>query len=545
MYKNLKIIARLTSVKSSIIMILLICISFILETISIASIFPILDIVTSDNYLIKYNYIFSNLIFLKLLKKDELFIFLFSLFLLVFLVRTIYLIFFNFYKINFLEKIRYKLSDIVVSSYLKKDYIFFSKVKSSEIIRNVLSETNYIINYINQLITLLTELLIIFSLSLIILFKSSHIIIYSLLLFVLIFYLLNFFLKKYIKKYSKLRIDADAQKINVLEQILNGIKEIKINKKENFFNDYFNYQNINTINSSKFLKKIQTVPRFLLEIFFMLLLCVWVIFDLNSNNLINTLPFIGLVIFSIIRILPSFNRIIMAKQGIKYGEPAIKAIVDIINVKNKLDINKVGKRIEFKTLTIKNLKFNYDKNSLINLDNFEILKGDVVGIKGNNGSGKSTLVNILLGLINVDNEKVLINGKDINIIKNQWYDIVSISSQDPFILNESLELNISLDGKKINSENLSSVLRLINFDKKKNELELFKNLSGGNKQKISIARSIYKNPQVFFFDEPTTFLDTNTINNLTKFINDRKDKTFVIVSHDVKIINLCNKIINL
>jgi ABC-type lipoprotein export system ATPase subunit len=77
------------------------------------------------------------------------------------------------------------------------------------------------------------------------------------------------------------------------------------------------------------------------------------------------------------------------------------------------------------------------------------------------------------------------------------------------------------------------------------KLELFKNLSGGNKQKISIARSIYKNPQVFFFDEPTTFLDTNTINNLTKFINDRKDKTFVIVSHDVKIINLCNKIINL
>jgi len=545
MYKNLKIIARLTSVKSFIIMILLICISFILETISIASIFPILDIVTSEDYLIKYNYIFSNLIFLKLLKKDELFIFLFSLFLLIFLVRTTYLIFFNFYRINFLEKIRYKLSDIVVSSYLKKDYIFFSKVKPSEIIRNALNETNYIIAYINQFITLITEFLIIFSLSLIIIFKSSLIFIYSLLLLILIFYLLDFFLKKNIKKYSKLRIDADGQKIKVLEQILNGIKEIKINKKENFFNDYFNYQNINTINSSKFLKKINTFPRFLLEIFFMLSLSVWIIFDLNSNNFINTLPFIGLIILSSIRILPSFNRIIIAKQGMKYGEPAIKAIADIINVKNKLDINEAGNRIEFKVLTIQNLKFNYDKNSLINLDNFEILKGDVVGIKGNNGSGKSTLVNILLGLINVDNDKVLINGKDINIVKNQWYDIISISSQEPFILNESLELNISLDGKKINSENFSSALRLINFDKKKNELELFKNLSGGNKQKISIARSIYKDPQVFFFDEPTTFLDMNTINNLTKFINDRKDKTFVIVSHDEKIINLCNKIINL
>lgn len=544
-YKNLKIIARLSSIKSLVGMILLIGISFILETISIASIFPILDIITSENYLIKYDFVFSNISFLQTYNEKELFIFLFSFFLLIFLVRTIYLIFFNFYKINFLENIRYKLSDIVVSSYLKKDFIFFSKIKSSEIIRNVISETNYIINYINQLITLITEILILLSLSLIIVFNSSPVVLYSLALFILIFFLLRFILKKSIKKYSNIRINADAQKINVLEQIINGIKEIKINKKEDFFNDYFNYQNYNTIKSSKFLKKIQSLPRFILEMLLMLILCFWIIFNLNTNNLVNTLPFIGLVVFSSVRILPSFNRIILATQGMKYGEPAIKAITELVNIKKNLFDNRQNNKIIFKDLIIKNLKFNFDKKSLIKLEDFQILKGDIIGIKGDNGSGKSTLINIMLGLINVENKKIFINGKDINLLKNQWQDIVSVTSQDPFILNENLEFNISLDKEEIDNDNLNSVLELINFDQNQNKLELFKNLSGGNKQKISIARSIYKDPQVYFFDEPTTFLDTNTINNLLKFIKNNRDKTFVIVSHDEKIIDLCNKIIDL
>ena len=526
-------------------MILLIGISFILETISIVSIFPILDIVTSENYLIKYNYIFSNISFLQTLNQNELFITLFSFFLFIFLIRTIYLILFNFYKINFLENIRYKLSDIVINSYLRKDYIFFSRIRSSEIIRNVLSETNYIINYINQLITLVTEILIILSLSFIILINSSSIFLIFLALFILIFFLLRFLLNNYIKKFSKIRIDADAQKINVLEQIINGIKEIKINKKENFFNKYFNDQNINTINSSKFLKKIQSLPRFILEMFLMLLLCIWIIFNLNSNSLIDALPFIGLVIFSSVRILPSFNRIIMATQGMKYGEPAIKAITELVDMKHEVFVKNDHEKFFFKELIIKNLKFGFDGKSLIDLKNFKILSGDVIGIRGNNGSGKSTLINIMLGLINIKNERVLINGDDINNIKTKWHEIISVTSQDPLILNENLKFNISFDQEEINNKTLNDVLELINFNHDENNVELLKNLSGGNKQKISIARSIYKNPQVYFFDEPTTFLDTKTINNLLKFIKNNNNKTFVIVSHDEKIIELCNKIIDL
>ena len=216
---------------------------------------------------------------------------------------------------------------------MKKDYIFFTKTKSSEIIRIVLSETNYIVNYINQLITLIIEILIVTSLSFVILLNSSLIFLNFLAFFILIFFLLKFLLNRYIKKFSKLRIDAEAQKINVLEQIINGIKEIKINKKEIFFNKYFNEQNINSINSSKFIKKIQSLPRFILEMFLMLSLCIWIIFSMNSNRLIDILPFIGLVIFSSVRILPSFNRIIMASQGIKFGKPAIKVISELINVK--------------------------------------------------------------------------------------------------------------------------------------------------------------------------------------------------------------------
>lgn len=208
-------------------------------------------------------------------------------------------------------------------------------------------------------------------------------------------------------------------------------------------------------------------------------------------------------------------------------------------------VKKEDNKIFFKELIIKNLKFDFDGKSLINLKYFQISSGDIIGIRGKNGSGKSTLINIMLGLINIKNECLLINGNDINVIKTKWHEIISCTSQDPLILNENLKFNISLDREEVDNNTLNNILEIINFDHDENKVELLKNLSGGNKQKISIARSIYKNPQVYFFDEPTTFLDTKTINNLLKFIKSNNNKTFVIVSHDEKIIELCNKLIDL
>ena len=167
---------------------------------------------------------------------------------------------------------------------------------------------------------------------------------------------------------------------------------------------------------------------------------------------------------------------------------------------------------------------------------------------------KSTLVDLLMGISSPQSGKIFIDGKNLENFKKNWHKVIGCVPQDVFILDESLKKNIAfgLPDEDINDEKLEKAIYLSNLSELKNSLkhgvdtlvgEKGSRLSGGQRQRIGIARALYHNPKVLFFDEATNALDIETEKKIIKeiFIN-QKNKTIFFVSHNLENLRYCDEI---
>ena len=560
-FKKFAPIQKLIGLRSWAFLFVLILFSLIFESVGIALIFPILDLIVTEDIYSKYEFLFNVHPNLINYSKNQLIIIFISFFLIFFFFRTLYLIFFNIYKIRFITNIRYLVTQKVFEIYIKKNFIFFTKNEDSKIIRNLTSECSYAVNLMNQLITLIVESLIVFTIMLMLIYVSSTITLILFLMFGLIFILIKKFTKKKINKLSDIRFQSSAKLLNVIQQFMSGIKEIIIDKKQNFFIEYFKEHNILINDSTRYAQSIQQIPRYLIEFAVVLFISIFIYLSLKTENtFVSIIPFLGLFTVSALRILPSINRIITSLQAIKFGIPAINEVNSIIlsenNFKNNVtNVERENSLIFKDSIKIKKIKFSYNNLETLSIEDFLIPKGSVVSIVGENGSGKTTLINILTGLIAANAGNITIDGKYIGDIKSEWQDIITCIPQEPFLINESIKKNIILDkDTKVEETRFKNAINFANLnelleEEKTSKIEVKesgKNFSGGQKQKISIARSIYKNSQIIFMDEPTNSLDVQSKQILINFIKSNKGKiTFIIISHDSDIVDISDKTLNL
>ena len=222
-----------------------------------------------------------------------------------------------------------------------------------------------------------------------------------------------------------------------------------------------------------------------------------------------------------------------------------------LNIKRKID-NQPFKKIQFKNVSF---KYNNDKNYIFKNINFTLKKNSIVAIVGKTGCGKTTLMDIICGLLKAKSGSILLNGKNINNNIINWQNKISYVPQNIYISDSSIVENIAI--KEHYSE--------INFDKIKESAKvaccaefiektvnrydtLIGNkgirLSGGQAQRIGIARAIYQNSEILLLDEATSALDNETekqvLDNLCK-INNRK--LVIIITHKISTLKYCDKII--
>ena len=196
-----------------------------------------------------------------------------------------------------------------------------------------------------------------------------------------------------------------------------------------------------------------------------------------------------------------------------------------------------------------NLKKNYDKKIAVNNLNFQIKKGQIVGLLGPNGSGKTTTIAMILGLLKPTSGQVIINGK--NIEKERIYLLSQMNFISPYVelpkkltVKENLEVYARLYGvKKINDkiETLSNQLRLNNFLNTKTG-----ELSSGQKNRISLAKALINDPEILLLDEPTASLDPETGDFIRSFIENycsNKKVSILLASHNMnEVERLCSEI---
>lgn len=212
------------------------------------------------------------------------------------------------------------------------------------------------------------------------------------------------------------------------------------------------------------------------------------------------------------------------------------------------ELNNINGKIE-----LKNLSFAYGKNNVLNNINLVVNPNDTIGIVGESGSGKTTLLNLLSKSYKVDNNKILIDGNDINdLSKDSIRNNIAVISQNPYIFNLTIKENLELISDNITKKDIINACKvaqihdyIMTLPNKYDTLlgEGGTNLSGGQKQRLAIARALLKKSKIILFDEATSALDNVTQNELQKSINNiSSDYTIIIVAHRLSTIKDCNKI---
>lgn len=507
--------------------------------------------------------------FLKFKLKQEDIFFYSSIFLVgTFLLKNLFLIFIYIFQDSFLKNIKISIERKIFRYYLNSPY--FSQIRNnpSGILRNINDEVLFFYNYVNHLFLFTREiftLLLIFTIFSFTDLKASILI--TLILSIIIFLYLKF-VKPTIEKRSFKNQFLRKKIAQIILETFRSIQDIKIYKKENFVDDIFD-NNVKKLEHNHFLFSIiSKLPRIILEIIVVILGLTSVIFILNNEVQLDNqvLPLLALFVIGMVRFIPAFNSVTVSINYLKIFRASVILLSSELkyfkNNENKLkryrkDFKKNSNNKNY--IYLDKIQFEYKKNEPIFLKtiNLEIKKGKKIAIMGKSGSGKSTLLHLITGLLNPSKGNIFFNGKNIQILKNNWNSKISYVSQNIFLFNSSILNNITMYERKntIDKKKLILALKISNLDKTikklKNGIETIIgvdsiNFSGGEKQRIAIARAVYKFPDVLILDEFTSAIDDETKNVILKgLFSIFKRKNIIIITHDEKVANKCDQLYEL
>ncbi|MBK1468953.1 ABC transporter ATP-binding protein [Parvimonas parva] len=338
-----------------------------------------------------------------------------------------------------------------------------------------------------------------------------------------------------------------------IKEYTEGIFQIKVFKKENFFLNKFK-ENIKIY--EKYLKKMKwyTAVGYGIMNFTIIMLPIIILIlgaiEVNNGNL--TLGYLFSFYFYLNFIYEPMQNLINWFSNIQISLGMSDRIISFLE-EDIEDFSKGEKISGINEIEMKNLAFSYGEKEVLKNVNCYFKKGDIVGIIGSSGTGKSTMIDVILKFWSNYSGNLLINGKEIrDISRDSYYDYVSYLEQSMFLFKGNLEENITFNN--INNKNLENSINLARVDKimtNKNTKGLSiesngKNISGGEKQRIALARSLYKKSDLLILDEFTSALDNETENEVVKNIKMiSKEKIILIITHKKTPLSICNKIMDL
>lgn len=547
----------------------------ILETLSIGLIVPFVNSLVNYDQFIKFEFVKKVSLIFDLNSQENLVIFSTIFLLLVYLIKNIYLFIFIILQNRFSFALNLEMSTSLFFLYLKKDYTYHLKNSSSELIRNITGETSRTVQLINAILNLFVEVLIfIFIISLIIFFNS--ILATTVIVIIGLASLICFFLtKKAINHLGNNRTKYSSEVLKSLIQGLSSIKETLLSWNQDKISEEFNRNQKILLSTSKKISIFQSIPRPFLEVLALSGLVLFVNYMILSKEpLTNILPTAALFFAAALRLMPGVNKILFSIQEIKYTSPAFFNLLNDLktiekNKSNKLAVNLQNQNKNWSVIShnslieIKNLNFNYENSEKIILKdiNFKFCAGEMIGIIGESGSGKTTLVNLLLGLLKPTKGGIFIDNTNIEIILERWQMSLGYVPQSVFLLDDTIKKNIIFFTKNLPTNDIEFEKRLNNSIKESQLIEFVNSLdkkldtivgengariSGGQKQRLGIARTLFGGANLLVFDEATSSLDEKTENRFIEVIKKlKRKKTIVIISHKKNTVQHCDKIIEI
>ena len=455
---------------------------------------------------------------------------------------------------SFFYDISSRLSKQNILEYLKQDYHKFINIDSSVYIRRISQQpiefSNYILTNIQQVIS---QSILIFFTIIGILFYHPSLFLSLFLLLMPPVVLLGYFIKRKLKDvrtHSKLTSQLTLQ---YLKESLSGYIESNIYDKNSFFtNRYYRHQKqLNEYIATQ--QTLQGLPSRLIEVFavfgFLILIAIN---KYTVNNQGIGLLDIGVFMAASYKIIPGIVKILNSCGQIKTYEFTLNDL----QPNNKI-VNDEPPATYIDSIKFCRIGFKYRHRQILNNFCLEMNRGDFVGISGSSGLGKTTIINLLLGFLEQDNGIVVINHAETNAVDRQSYwNRISYLKQQSFFINDSILKNVTLTNGNYDAEKLSEVFAFCGIDNVLNQYsegihkvitENGKNISGGQRQRLMLARALYHDFDVLILDEPFSELDqTSEKTILTKLeLLAKKGKMIIMITHNSTALSFCSKVISL
>ena len=522
----------------------------LMEILSIGILIPLITLFFEGNdastfsNILYFDEIFNNLFISQDIRKILILI------VLIFTTKNLFIIFYNYFLGRTAMNIRLRLVKGLYKKYLSQNYEFFLSKNTAEIIRNI-NEAQYFSVVMISYLTFFLEILIVFLLTLFLVLVNFKVTLPVIACLVTAVLLINKFSKIKLLNWGLLRqkYQKDINQ-NIFENFLN-VKEIKILNKEKFFSNKL-------INIDKSLANIEfktdillQFPRVIIEVLSITLICFVIFISLNFYSLNEIVILVSIYAASVVRLMPSATRISASIQRIVFFKPLVNLMSKEFKLKLKNSIYKDTKYLtNFNSLKLSNVSFNYKKsNNILSNINLEINKNTISCFVGKNGSGKTTLINIISGLLKPITGKVFYN-------ENSKLNKVSLKfgyvAQNINLIDDTIKNNIIFgnDIEKFDKENFINSIEHsgINdfIEKLPKKFNTFVGdrgikISGGQSQRIGIARAIYNNPDILILDEFNSNLDVLSEKKIIKNLNKlKKNKTILIITHKKSIIKFCD-----
>ncbi len=526
----------------------------LLEVLGLALVFPVVSIILDyekfKNFIIKYDF----LEFLSTYEQDQFVTFVLISLVAFFLAKNVISILINYYKSKVFFSLIASISSTMFNGYLSQDLSFSIKTNSAFITRNIINHPMVFVHHVLQgIYNVIFETIFIIS-TLILFFIANKVIGTFIILGSLIFFLLFYFTNKSkVEKYGTSLNERFAQRLKVTREAIEGVKDIKLYNKKEFFEKTFSSHNYRIAGLTSILAIRELLPKMILE--FLAVFCVSMIvlfFFKSGMSGKEIFPLISLIAAGLIKINPSLSRILSSLQRIRSS----MAIVNELNFEIK-KFNKIEKNtnIDFdfnEDININNLKFSYEEKIILDNINLSVKSNSIFGIKGKSGSGKTTLLNLIIGFLNPEEGNIQIGKKSILDNVKKWQQSISYVPQKIFLIDDSLKKNIAFEHTdvKIDDKRLIKSVEIAqlkehfgkNLDLNTVVGETGKRISAGQIQRMGIARALYKEPKILIFDEATSALDKETENKIIEDIIKLKEQglTILIVSHDIKLFKFCD-----
>lgn len=549
----------------------LILIGGVLETLGVSMMLPVVQVIMDPDSFMANKYVSRIIAFLHIESGKQLIIVMLAALIALFVIKNAYLLFQTYVQNTFVTRNRNRMISRVMREFLNRPYEEYLGADIPTVFRLTDSDIPNAFQLILEMIQMLTEIVVSVFICCALVIVSPAMSIFIVVIFLGMTLMITKVLKPRLNEIGRKNQAIQSRIAKWRIQSIYGLKDVKVLHREEFFVRNYYESGAVGANVARNYAVLNNLPRLLIETVFIAAMLLFImIYMLRGGDITVLIPQISAFAVAAIRVMPGTSRINTYLSQIAYSQPCLDYLYENLTAEMKADVNgsvtgltagdqdqAARKPLELNDkIVLDHISFTYPNTEkpIFTDAHMEVKKGQSVGIMGPSGAGKSTIVDILLGLLHAQEGTITCDGINIFDDYPSWLGKIGYIPQAIYLVDESIRDNIAfgIDADKIDDKRIWEVLEEAQLKEFVEELpeglettigDRGVRISGGQRQRLGIARALYHNPEILVFDEATSALDGETEKAVMDAVNSfHGRKTMVIIAHRLNTIAKCDVI---